>query len=63
MSDVILKTISENSTALFKDVNTLNDFKLLQISWIFDLNFFYIFFQETKKNKYFEIIIIISSLK
>ncbi|KPA19131.1 hypothetical protein MHK_000652, partial [Candidatus Magnetomorum sp. HK-1] len=39
MSDIILKTINENATALFTNVNTLNDFKLLWISWIFDLNF------------------------
>ncbi|ETR70323.1 MAG: hypothetical protein OMM_03323 [Candidatus Magnetoglobus multicellularis str. Araruama] len=56
MSDVILKTISENSTALFKHVNTLNDFKLLQISWIFDLNFTDTF-RKLKKNKYLETII------
>ena len=35
----ILSDISQKKSALKKDVKTLNDFKLLQISWVFDLNF------------------------
>jgi hypothetical protein len=56
MSDVILNTIGENSIARYKNVKTLNDFKLLQISWIFDLNFTESF-RILKKNKYFETIL------
>ena len=47
--------IDENATALFTNVNTLNDFKLLWISWIFDLNFTEPFWQ-LKKNSFIEAI-------
>jgi len=56
LSDIILKTIGENATVLFKNVNTLDDFKLLQISWIFDLNFTNSF-RKLKKSKYIETIL------
>ena len=35
----IVESIAQGSTARFQDMNSLNDFKLLQLSWIFDLNF------------------------
>jgi hypothetical protein len=35
----ILKAIFDGSFARTQDMATLNDFKLLQISWVFDLNF------------------------
>ncbi|MGD2030731.1 MAG: HD domain-containing protein [Desulfobacterales bacterium] len=38
-SPQILSAIREGRIALMKDLKTLNDFKLLQISWVFDLNF------------------------
>lgn len=38
-SDKILKAIFRESFARSQDMTTLNDFKLLQISWVFDLNF------------------------
>ena len=38
-SPEILDTISEGEMINLVDVKTLNDFKLLQLSWIFDLNF------------------------
>ena len=38
-SEKILKSIFNGSFARIKDLATLNDFKLLQISWVFDLNF------------------------
>ncbi|MBF0452268.1 MAG: HD domain-containing protein, partial [Candidatus Magnetomorum sp.] len=56
MSDIILKTINENATVLFTNVKTLNDFKLLQISWIFDLNFTESF-RQLKKNSFIETIL------
>ena len=35
----IIRAIHEQRSANFKDMKTLNDFKLLQLSWVFDLNF------------------------
>ncbi len=42
-SEDIISALFEQRAALKKDVKTLNDFKLLQLSWAFDLNFFYSF--------------------
>jgi hypothetical protein len=38
-SPQILAAIGRGRLARFKDLKTLNDFKLLQISWVYDLNF------------------------
>jgi hypothetical protein len=38
-SPKILEAFYTQSFALIQDLKTLNDFKLLQISWVFDLNF------------------------
>jgi HD superfamily phosphohydrolase YqeK len=38
-SSAIVGAIMENRMARFKDMSTLNDFKLLQLSWVFDLQF------------------------
>jgi len=35
----VYKNIINNQIVDFKNVNNLNDFKILQISWIFDINF------------------------
>jgi hypothetical protein len=38
-SSKILRALYEHRMADLKDMATLNDFKLLQISWVYDLNF------------------------
>ncbi len=38
-SSVVLKSLYGSRIANLKDMKTLNDFKLLQISWVYDLNF------------------------
>lgn len=38
-SQNVIKALYENRIVRFCDLKTLNDFKLLQISWVFDLNF------------------------
>jgi len=38
-SESILSCIYNKKMASFNDVKTLNDFKLLQLSWVYDLNF------------------------
>jgi len=38
-SEKIIKSIRMRESAKMKDLKTLNDFKLLQISWVFDINF------------------------
>lgn len=35
----VLKAIKEKRMAMLKDVKNQNDFRLLQLSWVFDLNF------------------------
>ena len=35
----IIKSIMNAELANFQDMNSLNDFKLLKLSWVFDLNF------------------------
>lgn len=39
ISEKVLEQISQFQMVNFDDLETLNDFKLLKISWIFDLNF------------------------
>ncbi|MFC1830124.1 HD domain-containing protein [Thermodesulfobacteriota bacterium] len=38
-SQKIIDALNENRFARMQDLRTLSDFKLLQISWVFDLNF------------------------
>jgi len=38
-TDAVIDAIDKQLVARFKDMHTLNDFKLLKLSWIFDLNF------------------------
>jgi HD superfamily phosphohydrolase YqeK len=38
-SEAMVAAIVEKRTADFGDMKTLNDFRLLQLSWVFDLNF------------------------
>jgi cobalt-precorrin 5A hydrolase/precorrin-3B C17-methyltransferase len=39
VSEEVLKAIKEKRIAMLKDVKNQNDFRLLQLSWVFDLNF------------------------
>jgi|GEM_PF-142421 len=39
VSEEVLKAIKEKRMAMLKDLKNQNDFRLLQLSWIFDLNF------------------------
>lgn len=41
ISDVVLDSILNKEVVLKESMKTLNDFKLLQIAWLFDLNFDY----------------------
>ena len=41
ISDYVLESIINKKVVLKESMKTLNDFKLLQIGWIFDLNFDY----------------------
>jgi len=52
-SQEILKALNEHRIARLKHLKTLNDFKLLQISWVFDLNFT-ASFQTVKNRNYIE---------
>lgn len=52
-SGKILTDIMEGNIARIENVKTLNDFKLLQMSWIYDINFPRSF-QIIKKRKYLE---------
>ena len=38
-SSAVIDALHEHRMADLKDMSTLNDFKLLQISWVFDVNF------------------------
>lgn len=52
-SQKILEALNKHRIALLQDLNTLNDFKLLQISWVFDLNFTPSF-QAVQERRYIE---------
>ena len=51
----ILNAIFEKRMATFQHMKYLNDFKLLQLSWIFDLNFPEAFRQANKRGDLLEI--------
>lgn len=52
-SQKILQALHEHRIALIRDLKTLNDFKLLQIGWVFDLNFTPSF-QAVQRQKYIQ---------
>jgi HD superfamily phosphohydrolase len=52
-SPKILQALMEHRLARIEDLKTLNDFKLLQIGWVFDLNFVPSF-QTVQNRKYVE---------
>ncbi len=54
-SGKILEAVMNKKIARLEDMKTLNDFKLLQISWVFDLNFAPSF-KAVKKRKYLHLI-------
>jgi len=45
----IVKAIADKRMARFQDMKSLNDFKLLQLSWVFDLHFPETFTQAKKR--------------
>jgi hypothetical protein len=49
----VIETLKQQKFVRMQDVKTLNDFKLLQISWVYDLNFVPSF-QTVNKKKYIE---------
>ena len=53
ISDPVYNALMKGELAQMSDLNTLNDFKLLQIGWIYDVNFQRTF-QIVKKNRYLE---------
>lgn len=48
-SDPIVNAIMEKRMARFQDLKSLNDFKLFQLSWVFDLHFTETFVQARKR--------------
>ena len=52
-SNTILNDLYSGQTSSSNTIKNLNDFKLLQIGWVYDINF-YPTFQEIKKRKYIE---------
>ena len=50
-SQKIIEALNKSRIARMQDLKTLNDFKLLQISWVFDLNFIPSF-KAVKSRKY-----------
>lgn len=53
VSSLVIGALNQEQFARIQDLKTLNDFKLLQISWVFDLNFIPSF-QAVKDLKYIE---------
>ena len=53
VSPQVLSAFSEERFVLFKDLRTVNDFKLLLLSWVFDLNFSFSI-QMVKDRRYIE---------
>ena len=52
-SQRVIESLKQRRFVLMQDLKTLNDFKLLQIGWVYDLNFVPSF-QIVKKKKYLE---------
>jgi len=55
ISDSVYKALMNGKIVQMADVRTLNDFKLLQIGWIYDINF-PLTFQIVRENRYIEMI-------
>ncbi|KPA18361.1 HD family phosphohydrolase [Candidatus Magnetomorum sp. HK-1] len=55
ITDDILQALFNGKIALISKVQTLNDFKLIQLSWIYDLNFRFSF-EWVKKNQIIELL-------
>ena len=55
ISDSVYKTLMNGKLVQMSDLKTLNDFKMLQIGWIYDINFPRTF-QIVRENKYLEIL-------
>jgi hypothetical protein len=53
ISPQVLSAFREERFVLFQDLRTVNDFKLLLLSWVFDLNFSFSF-QLVKDRRYIE---------
>ena len=53
VSEKILSDLLSGKIIRSEDMNTLNDFKVLQMAWVYDLNFQYSF-KEVLKRKYIE---------
>jgi len=53
ISDKIIADISAGKILITDDIKTLNDFKVVQMSWVFDLNFPYTF-QVVQERNYME---------
>jgi len=52
-SQRVIESLKQRRFVLMQDLKTLNDFKLLQIGWVYDLNFVPSF-QTVQKRKYIE---------
>jgi putative nucleotidyltransferase with HDIG domain len=50
ISDAVLNRLIDGKNAFVEDLKTLNDFKLLQIGWLFDINFPHTFAIINKRN-------------
>ena len=55
ISDPVYKALMNGKLVQMADIKTLNDFKLLQIGWIYDINFPRAF-QIVRENRYLEMI-------
>jgi hypothetical protein len=53
ISDAVVRRILQGEIARVEDMKTLNDLKLLQMSWVFDLNFPHTF-EIVKQRRYLE---------
>jgi putative nucleotidyltransferase with HDIG domain len=53
ISDAVYASLSNERPVLMKDLRTLNDFKMIQIGWVYDLNFTRSF-QIVKERRYME---------
>lgn len=54
-SESVIQALAQHRYARIKDLRTLNDFKLLQISWVFDLNFKHSF-RKVCENAYIDLL-------
>ncbi len=55
ISDKIFNSIMNDKIVNFNEIETLDDFKVLQMAWIFDLNFQYSY-EIVNKNRYLNVI-------